>query len=764
LQINGNHSFYLLKIKGLVQGVGFRPFIYRLANDYGLKGWVENQNDGVLVKIESSGETAEKFRCSILKEAPLASSIQAIELQKAAEEMLTSFEIRKSESHSNRITEISPDIAVCDHCLQDARLQKHRLHYPFINCTNCGPRFTIIQALPYDRPHTTMDRFVMCDTCKSEYEAMSDRRFHAQPIACNCCGPVYSLYERGESISDFEAILEKTSTGLVNGKLYAIKGLGGFHLMCNALDETAVRRLRSLKTRDGKPFAVMFRSVTAAKEYISVSRDEETMLTSWRRPIVLAKKTKELSPGVADGLSTLGVMLPYMPVHHFLFERIPLMALVFTSGNLAGEPVMISNEEAQETFKNDVDGMITYNRDIYNRADDSVVAVFNKKTHVFRRSRGYTPNPIRTTLPAEGIFAAGAELVNSFCMGKGDQAIMSQYIGDLKNFETYHFYKETYERFSKMLRFKPELVVCDLHPDYLSSRFAEEISEIFSNGRMLRVQHHHAHIASVMADNQLDEPVIGISFDGTGLGSDGNSWGAEVFIADFLSAERQFHFDYIPLPGGDKAVEDPWRMAISYLYHAYGDDMVQLPLPIFREIDPKKIQAIVHLIKSKTNSPVCSSAGRLFDAVAAMIGLLHHSSFHAEAPMRLESIADLSEKRSYAFEIHDGIISFISVIRQIITDVINNEKMGVISGKFHNTVIDVISHTVKDIGNRCGLKKVVLSGGSFQNRILSERSENQLIENGYEVYTPTSVPVNDQGIALGQLMIAAKMRQAGLIQ
>ena len=764
MQINGNHSFYLLKIKGLVQGVGFRPFIYRLASEYGLNGWVENQNDGVLVKIESSHEIAEKFRSSILEKAPAASSIQTIVVEKDGGEALSSFVIRKSESHSNRITEISPDIAVCDDCLQETRSQKQRLNYPFINCTNCGPRFTIIQSLPYDRPHTTMDSFVMCDTCKSEYEDMSNRRFHAQPIACNHCGPVYLLNEHGEITNDFVALLDKVVAGLIAGKIYAIKGLGGFHLMCNALDEKAVYRLRCLKARDGKPFAVMFGSVGLAKEYISMNSEEESILTSWRRPIVLAKKIKELAPGIADGLSTLGVMLPYMPIHHFLFGRIPLTALVFTSGNLAGEPVMISNTEAQEIFNDQVDGIIDYNRDIYNRADDSVVAVFNRKIQIFRRSRGFTPNPVRTSLKTEGIFAAGAELVNSFCMGKGEQAIMSQYLGDLKNFETFHFYKETYERFSKMLRFEPKVIVCDLHPDYLSTRFAEEVCNSLPGTQFLKVQHHHAHIASVMADNQLDEPVIGISFDGTGLGSDGNSWGAEVFIADFLSAERLFHFEYIPMPGANKAAEDPWRMAVSYLYHAYGDNMFQLPLPIFQEIDPKKILTIVQLIKSNTNSPICSSAGRLFDAVAAMIGLLHHSSFHAEAPMRLESIVDLSEKRSYTFEIQSGVISFSSVIRQIVTDVMNNEKMGVISGKFHNTVIDVISHTVKDIGNRCGLKKVVLSGGSFQNRILSERSENQLIENGYEVYTPTSVPVNDQGIALGQLMIAAKMRQAGLIE
>lgn len=763
LQNNGTHSFFLLKIKGLVQGVGFRPFIYRLANEFHLKGWVENQNDGVMVKIESGYDVAENFRRCIFEKAPPASFIQSIDIENDKLEILDSFVIRKSKNISATITEVSPDIAVCEDCLHDIKVQKRRLNYPFINCTNCGPRFTIIQQIPYDRAHTTMNSFKMCDQCKAEFTNITDRRFHAQPIACKHCGPVYSLYEKGEISDDFEAILDKIVSGLVSGKIYAIKGLGGFHLMCSAFDENAVRRLREMKFRDGKPFAVMFRSLESAKEYVRINSYEESILTSWRRPILLAEKIKKPASGVANGLSTLGVMLPYMPFHYLLFERLSISAIVLTSGNLAGEPVMISNESALETFKNKVDGVITYNRDIYNRADDSVVAVFNRDIRIVRRSRGYTPAPIRTLLTTEGIFAAGAELVNSFCIGKDKQAIMSQYIGDLKNFETFDFYRETFDRFSRLLKFKPEVVVSDLHPDYLSSRFAEELSNSFPELKLLKVQHHHAHIASVMADCQLDEPVIGISFDGTGLGTDGNIWGAEIFTADFLHVERLFHFEYIPLPGGDKAAEEPWRMAVSYLYQTFGEEMFQIPLPIFDHVDSKKIHLVLQLLKTKTNCPLCSSAGRLFDAVAAIVGMMYQSSFHAEAPMRMESIADKSVKDRYDYEIHNTVISFHTTIRQIVTDVIEREPLNIISGKFHNTLVDVIAQSAKDIRNRSGLTKVVLSGGTFQNRILSEKVENQLIGEGFSVFFPKSIPVNDQGIALGQLMIAAKMRQAGLI-
>jgi len=764
LQSNGIHSYYLLKIKGLVQGVGFRPFIYRLANEFQLKGWVENQNDGVLVKIESAYEVAENFRRSIIEKAPPASIIQSVDIEKDGIEVLDSFVIRKSETNSDKVTAVSPDIAMCEDCLHDFKFQKHRFNYPFINCTNCGPRFTIIQQLPYDRPNTTMSSFVMCTDCGGEYTDIANRRFHAQPIACHHCGPVYSLHENAGIVTKIEIIIDTMVSGLLAGKIFAIKGLGGFHLMCSAFDEQAVNRLRELKFREGKPFAVMFRSVESAKEYITINSEEESIITSWRRPIVLAEKIKDLPPGVANGLSTLGVMLPYMPFHYLLFEQLQISAVVLTSGNLADEPVMTSNAAALETFVDKVDGVLTYNRDIYNRADDSVVAVYNNKVRMVRRSRGYTPTPILTAMNTEGIFAAGAELVNSFGMGKGNQAIMSQYIGDLKNFETYSFYRETFDRFSQLFKFKPEWVVSDLHPDYLSSQFADELSRLYPEAKRLKVQHHHAHIAAVMADRQLDERVIGVSFDGTGLGTDGKIWGAEVFTADLLHAERNFHFEYIPLPGGDKAAEDPWRMAISYLYQTFGDEMLQLPLPIFEHVASKKIHLVLQMLKANTNCPLVSSAGRLFDAVAAIVGLTYQSSFHAEAPMRLESIANIEINDRYDFEILQEAISFRTMIHQIVKDVLQHEPRDLISGKFHNTMVEVIIQAATEVRNKSGLTKVVLSGGTFQNRLLSEKIENQLLNEGFEVYFPGNIPVNDQGIALGQLIIVAKMRQAELIR
>ena len=513
-----------------------------------------------------------------------------------------------------------------------------------------------------------------------------------------------------------------------------------------------------MKRRNGKPFALMFRSADEARKFVKITRKEEEVLTSWRRPIVLLRKKRNITKGIADGLSTLGVMLPYMPFHHLLFEHLDTPAVVMTSGNFAEEPILISNEKVTSMFAGHVDGVVSYNREIFNRIDDSVLAVTGKDAMVLRRARAYAPSPIRTGLELEGILGTGAELTSTFCMGKGHQAIMSQYIGDLKNLETLDFYREIYGRFCHMFRFSPELVVSDLHPDYMSSRFARQLAEEHPNIQHISVQHHHAHIASGMLDAGLEGEVLGFSFDGTGAGSDGHSWGGEVLKADYLNFERLFHFEYIPLPGGDKASQEPWRMGLSYLYRCFGDDLYDLQIPLVKAIDRKNIGHITTMIDQKLNTPLASSAGRLFDAVAAITGLNYYSTYQAEAPMLLESVLDPSEKGIYEFEICDNQVSFIRMIKSIVEDIHDRLSTGRISAKFHNTVVDLIFQLSKQIRTESGMNRIVLGGGTFQNRYLSKKAMDKLIKERFEVYIPQKIPLNDQGIAAGQIAIGASRR------
>jgi hydrogenase maturation protein HypF len=742
-------------ITGLVQGVGFRPFIYKLALRYQLAGQVENNNLGVRIIAEGEAKNLKTFVKDIQKEAPLASTIESLVEKTTPTNGFTGFAIAKSRSLSSDITEVSPDIAVCEDCLHDMKTQPHRLAYPFINCTHCGPRFTITRALPYDRPMTTMAPFKMCKQCTSEYKDVMDRRFHAQPIACEKCGPHYFMWLDEQKITDFPQLLDKTAELLYNRKIVAIKGIGGFHLACNALDEKAVSRLRRKKNREAKPFAVMFRNLDEVKKYLHVNKKEESLLQSWRRPIVLLKQKLALPPSLSRGLKTLGVVLPYMPFHYLLFGKLKTPAIVLTSGNLSDEPVLISDKKARKQLTGLADAVVGYNREIYNRADDSVALVVNGKSRLIRRSRSYVPSPIRLHFNAEGIFAAGAELVNCFAMGKGKQALLSQHIGDLKNPETFGFYQESYERFKGLFRFSPGLAVADLHPDYLSTRFAEALGL-----PIIQVQHHHAHIASCMAEHGLDEQVIGISLDGTGLGTDGKIWGGEVLICDLVAFKRALHLEYIPQPGGDLVTHEPWRMAVSYLTKALGEKETSRLFPeLFSTIETRAFEAVQLLLNKKLNSPETSSMGRLFDAVAALTGVCQRSSYHAEAPMRLESAVSKGNFGVYPFEIRKKDISVIPMIREIVKDKISGIPSGMIAAKFHHTIVKIVVDTVQRTSRTSGLKKVVLSGGSFQNRILLENTENQLLEKGFHVFAHEKVPSNDAGIALGQLAIAAKRRE-----
>ena len=746
---------YRIGIKGLVQGVGFRPFLFRMAIEHGLKGWVENRNDGVVLELNGSESQLSSFRSAVLAHAPTAASIESVEIQKVARKSFDSFEIKASSDESTFITEISPDIAVCRECLNDMKTQPHRIGYPLINCTHCGPRFSIIRDLPYDRAHTTMASFEMCPQCRSEYSDLNDRRFHAQPVACNTCGPVYRFEHAGGATEVFKEILDRTSELLSGDALLAIKGTGGFHLVCNAFRKEGIAKLRTVKRRDGKPFAVMFKSLEEAQHYVEIGESEKAELCSWRRPIVLLRKRRELPRGIADGLVNLGVMLPYMPFHYLLFEQLTTPALVMTSGNFSDEPILISNDRAREQFSAFVDGIVSYNREIFNRVDDSVSTVIREVPTVLRRARGFAPSPIRTGFDLEGILATGAELTGSFCMGKEHLALMSPYTGDLKNLETLAFYQETYERYCRLFRFTPRLVVSDLHPDYLSTRFAVKLVEENPDLAHFSVQHHHAHIASGMLNAGLEGEVLGFSFDGTGLGTDGHMWGAEVMKADYVNFERLFHFEYMALPGGDKASKEPWRMGISYLHHCFGEEIYDLKIPLTQRFGRQEMGNIIALIQKRINTPMVSSAGRLFDAVAAITGLNYYSTYQAEAPMLLESAIDLNEQGSYPFEIETGKVSFTSLIRSVVEDIHKGKSTGSIATKFHHTLVQLILRLSLEIRAESGLDRIVLGGGSFQNNFLSEKVMDKLENENFKVYLPHRIPVNDQGIAAGQLAIGA---------
>jgi hydrogenase maturation protein HypF len=743
------HTFEI-SIQGLVQGVGFRPFVYRVAAGLGLKGRVENRSNGVKIQVTCPEEDLVKFILAIRERAPLASSIFSIEYNTIPTIDFDRFSITASTEGSAEITEISPDIAVCSDCLADMKHQENRIGYPFTNCTNCGPRFTIIRDLPYDREKTTMEPFVMCETCRAEFADVHDRRFHAQPVACNRCGPQYELIERERRITGIGPIIDRICEWMETGGVVAIKGMGGFFIACDAMNPIAVERLRAGKKREGKPFAVMFSSLDAAKEFTVTSPEEEALLLSWRRPIVLLQERKKLAPGVSMGFPTIGAMLPYMPFHHMLFEKLNLKAIVLTSGNLSDEPILIDNDRAIEQLSHLVDGVLVYNRDIFNRTDDSVTVVVNGQERLIRRSRGYVPSPIRLHQPVEGILATGSELVNCFCIGKGRLAIPSQHIGDLKNPETLAFYEESVSNFKRMFRFLPRFVAADMHPDYLSTRYAME-----TGLEIIKVQHHHAHIASCMAEHGLDEPVIGIAFDGVGYGDDGCIWGGEFLVCDLADYRRHTHFEYLPMPGGDRATEEPWRMAVSYLYHTFGSRFMEIDIPFIHRLDPGKVNMVVAAIDRQINCPLTSSAGRLFDAVSALTGLCMHPGFHAEAPMRLEAAANPASVDRYTFDTGKT-IGFCSMFREIVTDLKNGITPGLIAAKFHNTVTEATMVTVRQMKADTGLNKVALSGGSFQNRYLLSGLELRLRKENFQVYSNLRVPSNDGGVALGQLVVAAK--------
>lgn len=746
---------YEISVRGLVQGVGFRPFICRLAFSHDLFGEVINRTDGVTVIIKCDRKSAERFAADIRTQAPPAANIKSIGIKRKMIAGYSTFSITASKDTDASITEVSPDIAVCTECLADLDSDPERIDYPFVNCTNCGPRFTIIKALPYDRDNTTMEPFGMCLRCASEYHDILDRRFHAQPVACNSCGPEYFIHENGQRISGISQIMQTIADRLNTGRSVAIKSLGGYNLMCDALNDEAVNSLRQKKQRDRKPFAVMFRDISAVKEFCVVGEEEEAALTSWRRPILILKQLKALAPSVNSGLNTIGAMLPYMPLHYMLFSTIDSPAVVLTSGNLSDEPIITNDRHAVKDLMPVTGFVVSYNREIHNRVDDSVIRIINHNTSIIRRSRGFVPQPVDVIFDTEGIFAAGAEQKNSFCIGKGTQAFMSQYIGDIKNVATYDFYQESYKLFSSLFRFTPSALVCDMHPDYLSGRFAELLAKE-TGLPLLRVQHHHAHAVSVMAEHGITEEVIGVSMDGTGYGSDGNIWGSEFMTVTPGDFKRYTHFDYFMMPGGDAAVEEPWRMAMSCLYKYMGSEYDFQKLKLFQKIDENKMSVVSDMLDNGINTPLTSGAGRIFDAVSALLLLCPVASFDSEAPMRLESVISPGRDDFYPFAIAET-VSLGEMFREILKELKYTDASR-IAAKFHNTIARIILHVCLKIRKETGLNSVVMSGGVFQNKYLLEKSLYLLTVNRFKVFTNNQVPSNDGGVSLGQLMIAAERR------
>ncbi len=749
-----------ITVKGLVQGVGFRPFIFRIATNCNLSGWVRNTNENVLIHVTGKPADLDTFLIAVRAEAPAASFIEDVLIRETETTLFPDFSILVSHNLSAEITDISPDIAVCEECLHDMNEPGLRFNYPLVNCTNCGPRFTIIEDLPYDRANTTMKSFKMCPVCKQEYETITDRRFHAQPVACNVCGPVYEMYIKNSLVScDPGIIAKKVSEYLSVGGVALIKGVGGMHLACDAFNENAVGKIREIKKRDGKPFAVMFRDIKSLKHYVLIDEPEEMALTSWRRPIVLLGEKKSdfrplLASGLNAGLNLIGAVLPFMPFHYLLFNELQTDAIVLTSGNFSSEPILTDNEIALEQFSSLVDVIVLHNRDIFNRTDDSVVRIAGGSERIFRRSRGYVPSPVRTSLNTEGIIAFGAELTNCFCVGKGSKAFLSQHIGDLKTLETTLFYEKTLTLFLNLFRIKPTLMAVDMHPSYISTK----TGLAWGDFPIVQVQHHHAHIASCMAEYGLNGKVIGVAFDGTGYGTDGNTWGSEFMICDLNDFTRLSHFEYIPLPGGDAASEEPWRVAVSWLYKVYGEKFADLKLPFLKNIDPEKIRIIISMIDKKINSPLSSGAGRLFDAIASLLDIVQVATFQAEGPMRLESLILKDFKESYEFKCGETII-LDKLIRGIVEDIIAGLGPAHISTKFHNTIILIIFDTVSSVSLKEGINRVVLSGGVFQNKYLLEEVTQLLEQNNFEVWSNTAVPANDGGVALGQLAIASERRK-----
>jgi len=755
-----------IEVSGIVQGVGFRPYIYRIAKDLDLPGFVANTAAGVIIEVDGSKQEIEQFVRAIHNEKPPLASIDTLtadssEIDPASR--YNSFEIQASIGAGDRIGPITPDTDVCDNCLKELYSPADRRYlYPFINCTDCGPRYTLIEKTPYDRPYTAMKHFPMCEKCHDEYIDPLDRRFHAQATCCPVCGPSVRLTDaRGETIKTDDPI--KTAAELLqSGKIVAIKGIGGFHLAVDATDRDTITRLRERKGRPDKPFAVMAESLEKIQSFARISHEDRICLTDRSKPIVLLQKIPSfpLAENVAPVNRFIGVMLPYTPIHHLLFHAGDFQALVMTSGNLSGSPIVKDNDEALQKLANIADYFLLHNRPIVTQTDDSVIRTDGKSYHaIYRRARAHVPIAIRLKKNSGRTLALGAIIKNTVCLTKENEAFLSQHIGDLDNIDTQLHQEKITSHFQALMRIKPDLLVHDLHPDYAGTRFALSQHELPAIG----VQHHHAHAVSCMAEHGLEGPVIGLTLDGNGYGPDHTVWGGEVLLADFHGFERLAHLAGVEMPGGDAAVHEPWRMAVSHLYRAYGPDYKKLSLPILHDF-ADKVSVIEQMIEKKINSPLTSSCGRLFDAAAALLGLRHTVSYEGQAAGELEMLLEPGDDDSstYPFEIiknNDSpwLLPAKPVIVGLVDDILANTPPSIISRRFHNTLAVLFTRVCREARNTTKINSVVLSGGVFQNLNLLHQIKTGLEALSFNVYVHELVPSNDGGLALGQAVAGRAM-------
>lgn len=762
-----------IAVSGVVQGVGFRPFVYNLAVRHSLVGYVRNNAGSVEIEVQGSSCAIDSFIDKLRRKPPPVSLIQYISTEyiDIPSEPESQFEIRQSAASSSVQQNFVPaDMATCRDCLNELFDETNRrFRYPFINCTSCGPRFTIISSLPYDRPSTTMAAFKMCRLCQKEYDDPADRRFHAQPNACANCGPSLTFFDRKKSQHySNEAALAHTIEQLQAGHIIAIKGLGGFHLVCDAKDGAAVQRLRQRKLRARKPFALMMSSLDMVRKHCHLSVEEQREITSLHRPIVLLKRRHDtiLSTDVAPGLDCLGVMLPYTPLHHLLLSDYG-NPLVVTSGNTSEEPIAIDNDEAIERLVNIADSFLVHDRQIHSRYDDSVVQIIDKEKITLRRARGIAPLAIRLPFKATAqVLACGAHLKNTFCLIQNDQAYVSQHIGDLENVETSEHFEQTLKTYTNLFGFAPDIIAHDSHPDYLSTAFGNQLA---AGGQLLQfdVQHHHAHIVSCMIEHGLMEPVIGVAFDGHGYGLDGTLWGGEFFIASPTRCERLAHLEPVRLPGGSQGIKQPWRMALSYAYSGPPGNTGAFPgfAEALSELHGKQaVQIVKKQIESGLNSPFTSSCGRLFDAMSALLGNHYTTGYEGQAAIELQALANQaiehldSASAPYPFEIIGDSAPFVvsakPVLEAAYADYLQGTKASMVAARFHHTIAHMMLATCYRLHRLTGIEKICLSGGVFQNILLLRLAKKLLSSAGLQVFFPQQLPANDGGLSLGQAVVA----------
>jgi len=765
-----------LKVQGVVQGVGFRPFVHRLATQFGFSGTVVNCADGVVIRLAPPLADLDRFLQSLLKQAPPLARISSVTRANIDDfPGQPGFFILHSEKAGTSRTMIPPDAAICADCLAELNdsSDKRRYLYPFINCTNCGPRYTIVESIPYDRPNTSMKVFPMCPECGREYHDPADRRFHAQPNACWQCGPRLSWHDgQGRIIPCTDPVREAVAA-IRQGGVIAMRGLGGFHLVVDARSEEAVGRLRRRKNRPAKPLAVMVADLAAARRICEISDAEAELLRSWQRPIVLLPKRTDhgLAPSLAPGINHLGLMLAYTPFQHLLFMGPDSpQALVMTSGNRSEEPICTANPEAVDKLVGIADFFLLHNRDIVTRVDDSVLRVMAGRTRLLRRSRGYVPEAVRLGVQLPPTLACGAELKNTFCVARGNEAYLSQHVGDLASVETLDFFTESVQHMQDILEFAPQGVACDLHPDYLSTRFAEKLGL-----PLFRVQHHHAHAAAVMAEHGLAEETLAVILDGSGYGPDGTVWGGEILLAGLTSFTRLASLEEMMLPGGDAAAREPWRMAMAALWAAYrGEELTPEALvPALAGIAAGKRDGLRQMMEKKINTPLTSSCGRLFDAVAALLGLRLMADYEGQAAMELEALAARAAGNDRPDRVRDAaghlpvelaagparlLIRTVPMIRAMVRAVEQRQDSAGLALAFHRWLAESITCAVQSLGKRHGKKNVVLGGGCMQNGLLLAGLDESLRTAGFQVFAGEKAPANDGGLALGQAVVAG-MRQ-----